>query len=268
MSRISQQVQNQITVSGKVIASARTHARKVAEVLAVQVPAPPPPAAQLTPAQWEAVVNGLADQLVADSDALRDRELAYTAEQADDGPVRAARDGKVAEVTALIVRLRSAVEDNLGREALRTYGLQGHTPRNPRTLLGYLRNVANLLRQTPATVTMPFGATFSTDAAATSLEAQHAALLALIQDDDREARELEEAMAQRDRALATWSDRYQGVAATLEGLYRLAGWRELADRIRPTQRAVRGEDSGPEMEPPAPEESAPEASGEPAAAAR
>jgi hypothetical protein len=66
----------------------------------------------------------------------------------------------------------------------------------------------------------------------------------LVADDDREARELEDAFALRDRAIATWSDAYQGTATALEGLYRRAGWKELAEKVRPTARKVRGEDPG------------------------
>jgi hypothetical protein len=65
----------------------------------------------------------------------------------------------------------------------------------------------------------------------------------LIADDDREARELEDAYALRDRAVAAWSDAYQGTASALEGLYRRAGWKELAEKVRPTIRKLRGEES-------------------------
>ena len=41
---------------------------------------------------------------------------------------------------------------------------------------------------------------------------------------------------------------YQGVADCLTGLCRLAGRKDLAERIRPTSRTVSGADEGPEIE--------------------
>jgi hypothetical protein len=248
MSKLSDQVQNQIKVSEKVVASARTHARKVATELAARAAVAQGAETKATPKAYEAVVLSLADTLTYVAEQLRERELEYTAEQADDGPVRASRDAAERDITGMMTRLRSTVEDTLGREALAKYGLQGETPRGPRKALNHAQNVARLLRKSPATIETEFGSTFSTQAAAASLEKKHATLEALIKDDDREARELEDAMVKRDRAAATWSEVYQGVATALEGAYLLAGWRELADRVRPTQRTLRGEDAGPEID--------------------
>jgi hypothetical protein len=76
----------------------------------------------------------------------------------------------------------------------------------------------------------------------------------LVTDDDREARELEDAYSLRDRAIAAWSDAYQGTATALEGLYRRAGRKDLAEKVRPNLRKLRGEDPGAEeAEAPAPE---------------
>jgi hypothetical protein len=58
----------------------------------------------------------------------------------------------------------------------------------------------------------------------------------------------------RDRAVAAWSDAYQGTATALEGFYRCAGWKELAEKVRPTVRKLRGEEAGvDEVETPKPE---------------
>lgn len=246
MSRISQQVQNQITASDKVASSAETHAAKIGAALAERLPDPPAPAVRLSAEQWKTVVLQLGGHVLGQAGELKVQELTYTAEQADDPPVREARDAKVTEVVALMTRLRSTVEDTLGRSALKAYGLTGETPRVPRKLLGHVENVAQLLEKKPATAATPFGASFDTAVAASSLRTQHAALTALLQAEDREARELEDALTRRDRSAAAWTEGYQGVAGALEGLYRMAGWIELADRVRPTQRTLRGEDAGAE----------------------
>ena len=111
-----------------------------------------------------------------------------------------------------------------------------------------------LVENTPIQLTSAFGASFDSAAAASSLKAKATILDGLVADDDREARELEDAHALRDRAVAEWSDAYQGTATTLEGLYRRAGRKELAEKVRPTVRKLRGEDPGADdIETPQPE---------------
>lgn len=262
MSKLSEQVQNQIKISEKVIASAKTHAKKVADELAARDAAVQGDGAKKTTAKaYETAILAIAARLTHATEELRERELEYTAERADDGPIREARDAAVRDLGALMIGLRGTVETTLGRSALTTYGLGGDTPRVPRKLLNHAQNVARLMKKTSASVKTEFGSTFNTEAAATSLEKKHAELDRLIKDDDREARELETALTKRDRAVAVWSETYQGTASALEGMYRLAGWRELADRVRPTQRALRGEDTGAEIEETTPIDGAPQKEG-------
>ncbi|UQA62410.1 hypothetical protein [Polyangium aurulentum] len=244
MSKLSEQVQNQIRVSEKVIASARTHVGKVAAALAEQSLKVQGQATKATAEAFEAVILASADGLEKATADLHEKEQVLAAEKADDGPVRAARDNVTNSVAGLVMLLRSTVEDHLGSAALATYGLGGETPRVPAKLLNHVQNVAQLLEQNPVQITSTLGTSFDTNTAAKALKAKAAELGGHIKDDDREARELETALANRDRAAAAWSDAYQGTAATLEGLYRQAGWKELAEKVRPTQRKLRGEDAG------------------------
>jgi hypothetical protein len=248
MSKLSEQVQNQIRVSEKVIASARTHAEKVSAALAEQSKKVQGKNTKATAEAFAAVILASADGLAKATADLRETEQTLAAEKADDGPVRAARDNATAQLAGLVTLLRSTVEDHLGAAALATYGLGGDTPRVPAKLLNHVQNVAQLLEQNPAKVTSALGTSFDTKTAAQALKTRAAELAAHIKDDDREARELETALAGRDRAAAAWSDAYQGTAATLEGLYRQAGWKELADKVRPTQRKLRGDDAGADGE--------------------
>ena len=59
----------------------------------------------------------------------------------------------------------------------------------------------------------------------------------------REHREAEQALVERDRVIAAWTDIYQSCASIAEGLLRLAGRPELAARVRPTERRARGEEA-------------------------
>ncbi len=248
MSKLSEQVQNQIRVSEKVVASGRTHAAKIAAELAARAKQVQGNGTTATAEAFEAVILASADGLAKATADLRENEQILAAERADDGPVRAARDSATAHVAGLVTLLRSTVEDHLGSAALATYGLAGETPRVPAKLLQHVQNVAQLLEQNHTTVTSALGTSFDTTMAAQALKKKAAELAVHIKDDDREARELETALANRGRAVAAWSDAYQGTAATLEGLYRQAGWKELAEKVRPTQRKLRGDDAGADTE--------------------
>jgi hypothetical protein len=248
MSKLSQQVENQLAASAKVVASARAHSKKIAAVLAERASLIQGPGTKANAKAHEAVLLALADTLEAAAVELRATELAYTAEQADDVPLRAQRDATHAALVDSITRVRSAVEDAFGREGLRTYGLQGETPRKPaRATLNHVANVVQLLQRRPAVIDTDFGTSFDTAAVAEALKGKLTELEVLVGYLDRETRELELAMAVRDRAAAVWSEAYQGVATALTGMFRIAGWKELAERVRPTPRIARGDDSGPEI---------------------
>ncbi|MBK9259950.1 MAG: hypothetical protein IPM54_08960 [Polyangiaceae bacterium] len=248
MTTLGEQLQNRIRVSEKVIASARTHGPKIAAILAdyaVTIEGPGTPA---TAEAFKAVIYAAANGLEHATKGMRETEHTVAAEKADDVPVRQKREEACSEVGGLLVRLRSAVEDHLGAEGVRTYGLASEGTRVPRKVLEYAQNVVQLLEKAPVKIASPFGGSFDSAVAAATLSAKAAILAGFIVDDDREARELEDAYALRDRAVAAWSDAYQGAAAMLEGLYRRAGWKELAEKVRPTLRKVRGEEVGDDIE--------------------
>ncbi len=247
MSKISREVENRILVSGKVVASARAHGPKVALILADRAASDQGVQTSAALKAYTTVLSTLADALELASENLRKAERAHTAEQADDEPVRQQREEALQSLLATAIRTRSVVEDHFGAIALKTYGLQGETPRAPRTLFQHAANVANLMTKTPAVVTSELGFTVDTTVMASVLRSKAALLEGALSDLDREERELEESLAARNRALSAWTESYQGVANTLVGLYRLAGWNELAERVRPTRRTTSGEEPGPEL---------------------
>jgi hypothetical protein len=196
---------------------------------------------------FEAVIESQAAALDRAAEVMKTAELSYTAEQADDVAPRDKRDALTTEAFGLMVRLRSAVEDALGAKGLSTYGLSGETPRMPRTLVVHMDNVLSLMSKQPASVTTALGGTFDTATLVTALSPKRAALEAVLKDLDREERELEGALVKRDKTVERWTEVYQGVATALSGLFRLAGRKDLAERVRPTSRRVSGEETGDEQ---------------------
>lgn len=245
MGKLGKEIENRLNVTRKVAAAAETHGPNLAPTVAARMQelhgqgAPTAVAIASLFAALDGSAKGAASRLEATA-------LKLAAEQADDHAPRRQRDEATEAALAVMTRLRSAVSDALGAEGLATYGLAGETPRTPKALSAHLTNVANLLGEKPATVTTEFGGTFDSAAARTALLAKNAPLAAALGVVDREERELEEALGQRDQALASWTEVYQGVATTLEGLFRMAGRPDLALRVRPTSRTVSGEDAGPE----------------------
>ncbi|MFT3768041.1 MAG: hypothetical protein QM820_21540 [Minicystis sp.] len=249
MAKLSKQVDNRLIVSGKVVASARTHAAEIAKVLAAKAEEAQG-AAKAPPAKhFEATIEAYAATLEHSAATLRSAELTYSAEQADDVAPREKRDKLTADAFGLMVKVRSTVESTMGAAGLKTYGLEGETPRSPRAVASHMGNVVSLMEKQPATVTDELGTTFDTKAAVAVINPKRDALESVLTDVDREARELEDALGKRDRAVEAWIDAYQGVATAFSGMCRLAGRKDLAERVRPTSRTVSGEETGEEGPP-------------------
>lgn len=240
----SQQVANRLETGIAVSAAGRIHGRVIAEALVAfcrETGAAPPP-------DPEAFILACSAMLDHAGMLLEGAEDRLTKELADDVSARGERDAAAADLLGVIIEIRGLLELYGGHQPSATYGLSGTTPRGPKELLGWARNVAQLLRATdrPIHVTGIGGTT--TAVLAARLDAPMARLQAAnlaMQDEDREA---EQALLERDRALARWEATYQGAAGALEGLMRLAGRRDMADRLRPTQRKLLGQEVQPPEE--------------------
>ena len=184
--------------------------------------------------------------------SLEAAENAYTAEQADDPPVRKQRDDATTELAQRWTDVKSQVARRFGAAAVREYGLEGELPATPDALSKQAANAAKLLRAKPRTHASPLGE-FTTEAAAAYLEEAQTPLAAALTAVTTEAKELQDALGRRDAATADWRDIYQASATLLEGYLRLGKRLDLADRVRPTARRA----AGLEVTPPAPAEPVP-----------
>jgi len=190
------------------------------------------------------------------TDLLAAAEDRYVAEQADDVPIRDARDASATELVELTVRARSRVLQVFGANALVQYGFEGETPRLPSKLAPFVLTVVQLLRGAPQEASDDMGGTVSTVAIADALDARRVPLQAHLDALVREKRENEAALTLRDRATEEWRRAYRSAAMFLAAYYEMAGRRDLADRIRPTVRR----EAGFEPTPPEPDPASPAAS--------
>ena len=129
MVALSVHVQNKLSVAEKVIASARTHGPKIAAIIAERAKAIQGPDTKATVEAIMAVTDAIADGLAFANTVLRNSELDYYAEKADDAPVRTARDLSVTRVASVLAQLRTTIEGTLGGSAAFQYGIVGDIPR-------------------------------------------------------------------------------------------------------------------------------------------
>ncbi len=239
MAKIGKYAQNRVSTGSKVIASGQANKGKLSESL-VKL-------GGILLAQAEFFIAWILAKLQAANDQLEAAEIALSAEKADDNPVRLKYGQATRDAIKYVIRVRAAVLGALGEDALPTYGLEGSTPRTGIPLRAYLANVANLLGEHPAVVEDELSK-FDTAVVQTGVQAKHDALDGAIKQINKEERELQAALIARDKTLDHWADIYQGVANILEGLYRLVGFKELADQVRPTVRRLSGADDSGDLD--------------------
>jgi hypothetical protein len=166
-------------------------------------------------------------------DALTLAEAAYVAEQADDVPLRLLRDDRFEALSDKVGVVRDRVWMHAGREALSTYGLSRSKPRSVQDLLNYAKTAAALLREQPRMVPDGVSGELSTEVLAESLEGLCEDLAASVQELVTEQRELDAARGARNAAQDELVAMYQMIAGLLVYVFRLAGYPDLAERVRP-----------------------------------
>jgi hypothetical protein len=256
MAQMSVQVSNRVRMARYVVSSAQVHGELAAAALSEHfalLGITPPPA----PKAFVAALSGMLD---VQTTRLEDQEKAYTREQADDPAVRDRRDTSTASALIIVTEARALLTTVGGESVASAYGFANETPRTPRPLRDYGTNAVNLLRATPKTFTSSLVKSLETSAIADAIDEAMAPLSLALDDNDTETRELQAALAARDKAVDAWERTYRGVADVLAGLYRLAGLDALAERVRPTTRRTSGEQGPDESE--APEAEAPPADAE------
>lgn len=172
-------------------------------------------------------------------ETLNTAEAAYVSEQADDVPVRIERDAQHDALDGQVTLVRDRVEAHAGRGSLATYGLSRRKPRTAQDLLTYAQTATKLMREQPLMVPDGMGGSMSTVALADSLDGLCGALSVSIQQIVTEQRELDAARDARNTAQDELVAMYQMIAGLLAYVFRLAGYPDLAERVRPVVRPGR-----------------------------
>lgn len=187
----------------------------------------------------------------------------YRRELHDDGENRRLRDEALAAAYERAVAARKVMEGALGVDkALEVLGFDGPTPSEPALLIQRMEEAVGRLSD-PALVAQLDGlkvAGMSQDwgALADSLDEARARLEERLEIAASESSERAAAIVAREAARTRFNDFVVGFSRILDGIYVVAGQRELAGRLRPTLRPGSGSGGGelppgpPDGEPPGP----------------
>jgi hypothetical protein len=200
---------------------------------------------KLTKEDFERMLQWLIDQMHAANGLLWDMELTYTGEQGDDNAAADERDRSGTALDDGLRIARNSAQQIGGERVLESFGMASPPPGDQSGLARYAENAIRMMRSHSTPVSKA-GLTFDPNAVADSLEPTLQTYTGALSSVATESRQLEDAKGRRDQAQATWKTTYQSVAGQLEGLFRLAGRDDLADRVRPTHRRTRGAE-GPEV---------------------
>jgi len=191
------------------------------------------------------VIQWFAGILEGSGKKLKQKELDYVAELADDIEPRKKRDEASAAAWNLIGSARSRIEQLQGDEGLKTYGLWEPVLQSPSEVAHRLTTTIEFLDKNPVTTADPFGAVFDSTVVVDKLRAALATLNEALAKVLTEERERQDALNARDLAIEEWALAYQGVASILSGLFLLAGRTDLSERLKPTIRRISGQEEVP-----------------------
>ena len=182
-------------------------------------------------------------QLVATADAANEAELA------DDPSQRAERDALAATLYARLTGLRGALASTFGDEAATLIGFDGPTTQDPVALAALGVEVAKRLPKLASKKPVLEGVTISLDTLGRGLAEQAGKLDAANKATGREKKEAEQTLVAKQREVARHGRLFRGSASSIEGLARLAGEDDLADRVRPSPTRAGVTESDPEPTP-------------------
>lgn len=186
------------------------------------------------------LMGQLSDFVKNATEQLESAETAYVEEISNDGDKRDTRDNAVVELRDELQYARTLLTASVNRNALRNWGLEQPVPTAADRLLIYANHCTNQLRQNPRTITRG-GITIDTNTLADLIEIPRSKLKNSLDDLKLDSRENQLSLDKRNTVLDDWNLAYGTSATIISELFRLAGRKNLASRVRPTARRASGE---------------------------
>jgi hypothetical protein len=239
----SKMVNDRYRATRIVVEAAFTHASaagaRLDEVLAAPLP-------EDGPGGTAGMIRRLGRTLMASAEELVTADRAHEAEKADDAAVRRELEDAIEDVYGAVVDFRVGLEAAGGVEATTRAGIAGDTPREPVALGRMAQALHDALPGLASVPTTRRGLTFDVMSYAEPLATAIARLVGAQTALRREERELEATLMIKNRAMAMHDTRFLTIARMLESLFRLAGFEELANRVRPSARRPGQVENDPE----------------------
>ncbi len=231
---VSKMVTDRIASANWVAQAADTHASRIGTELD-SIMSSHLRAGETAP-DWKLVVRLLGRHLISDLDQLEAADEAHDREQTEDVAARRARDEASEQLYASLVALRGGLEANMGSEVVKQLGFTGRTREAPQALVRSALQVAERLPRVTANRSPVFaGFQFDATAAQAGLRDQAGIVEQALKNLQREERESEATLVEKQRALDQHDNVFTGSAGMLSSLFRLVGDHELARRIKPSE---------------------------------
>lgn len=163
------------------------------------------------------------------------KDEAHETELSDDPAARDARDTAARNLRSQLIELRQVVTGLYGDTIARRVFTEA-TPIDPVTLSRFAAEVCARLQEIDLGQPRVAGAQMDKAALIQQLTAQRNELASCLEAVAVEEREAQVTMVAKHKAIASYDQTFTGLATVFEGLFILAGERELAARVRPSLR--------------------------------
>ena len=182
----------------------------------------------------EQIAEGAAQKLTGAADAMVAADEAHIKELSDDPVKREKRDEVHEALHGTVVDFRELSTTVYGRDYVSQVGFEGRTPEDPMVLVRLAERVVGGLESVPLPKSRFAGMTVDMGPWKEKITAGSAALKAALGDVDSEARESEQTLVAKQRAIEDYAQVFSKTANLLSALLTIAGEQELADRLRPS----------------------------------
>ena len=175
---------------------------------------------------------------------------AHMLEQKEDRAARITRNERIVELYNALVVLRGMVSNMYDGPSGELLRFSGKTPKEPLALDIFAQEVVIALRIDSLPEPKVLGTSIDTGFWADKIEALRVRLNNSVENLGNELRQSEQTMITKNQAVADYDEYFARTANALVGLFRLAGEKELAKRVRPSTRkpgrTLQAEDSEPD----------------------
>jgi hypothetical protein len=164
------------------------------------------------------------------------RDEGHQNELGDDAEPRDARDAAGAKVRGALLHTREVLTPTMGAAFVEKLGLTGDTPEDPVAVERVANQVLTNLEKMSAAAPVVEDYAFKPEKFRARINAALPALSQALLDVARESKEADEALNEKNKAIAAYDATFAQVANLTSALLEFVGEKELAGKVRPSTR--------------------------------